>query len=168
MSITNTVLINSSSVNEFGLLVSEKSGVNRILHINKDFSKVSDEVQKLVEVRANTSSSVRHFFIKERSDDDVKRPDVSVVEISCNDPRNDQKWSAQTFQDAYIDFHQFINPHPGAAIRKVLLSPKLPAVTFPSFIKFVSEAYPNDYARWKMVDSDLKWVRETFLIPTLP
>lgn len=168
MGITNTVLINASSVNEFGLLVTEKSGVNRIYHINKDFTKVSAEVHKLVDVRANSASSGRHYFIKERTEDAPKNVEVSVIEISSNDPRNDLKWNAQTFQDAYVDFHQFINPHPGAVVRKVNASPKLPTVTFPSFVKFVSEAYPHDYTRWKMVDSDLKWVRETFLIPTLP
>lgn len=160
-------MINQSSQTEYGLVVTETTGISTIHHISKDFEKLSQDVLRLVDARSNPTASGRHFFISEKKDNTVK-VDVSVVEIAANLPKETYKWEAKTFQDGYLDFHQAFRFHPGAVTRKVAFGTRPSLVTFESFIKFVSVAYKADYDKWKLVDPDLMWIRKMFAIPTLP
>lgn len=166
MAITNTVMINQSSQLEYGLMVSEPNGITVIHHLSKDFEKLSQDVLNLVDARSNPTASGRHYFISEKTENKPKA-EISVVEIASNNPKETFKWEAKTFQDAYLDFHQAFRFHPGAVTRKVAFGTRPSLVTFDSFIAFVTAAYPADYSKWKMVDSDLAWIRKTFAIPTL-
>lgn len=166
MAITGTVMVQASSTTEYGVLVTTKTGISRIYHLNKKFESIDPVVNKYITTRANSMSGGRHYFATEL-ETAPKDVEVSIVEISCQNLRDANKWNSVTFLEAYIDFHLPVSGQPGAVLRKVSGMNRLPTIEFPSFVEFMRQAYPNDYARWKMLESDLRWVRETFSIPTL-
>lgn len=167
MAINGTVMIQASAVIEYGVLVTNKAGISRIYHLNKVYDLLNPQVKKYVTARANSMASGKHYFVTAIADNPPKDLEISIVEINCNKLRETMKWDASRFQDAYIDFHTSVNGQPGAELRKVNGLIRLPTVDLPSFVEFMREAFPNDYNRWKMLESDLRWVRETFSIPTL-
>lgn len=166
MAITNTVMISRSSNMEYGLVLSHPNGVTEIMHLDKDFEQLDKEVLQYIDARFNPVANGRHYFVCEKAENKPKI-DVSIVEIAPNQTAAGYKWDALTFQDAYLDFHHGFRFHPGAVQRNVGFSFRPSLVTFESFIKFVAKCYKADYDKWKMVDSDLAWVRKTFAIPTL-
>jgi hypothetical protein len=168
MAISGTVMIAASSQNEYAVLVTEKTGVTHIHHLNKNHDLIDPYIFEIIEARANPVASGRHYFVNEKKSTPALDAEVSLVEIACNYPRAVNKWEALNFTDAYLDMHFGFNFHTGAVQRTIGYSKRPAMVTFTSFIKFMHQAYPIDYARWKLLDPNLEVVRRKFAVPTLP
>lgn len=168
MAILNTLMVSSTTQVEYGILLTDKVGCSSIYHLNKDFEKINPIIHTLVEARDNPIASGRHYFVNEKKENPPNDVEISLVEIMPTYPTETLKWEAKDFLQGYLDFHQSFRFQSGGIPRKVGYSNRPSLVSFESFINFFNEAFPTDYQNWKLLESDLRWVRKTFTLPTLP
>lgn len=159
------IMISSKSQLEFGIMLTDKNGVNTIYHLNKDFEKIDPIIHELVEVNLHPLAGNKHFFISAK---EKPQGTLYLVEVFPNRPMEHLKWEASNFLEGYLAFCRILRQNPINLSGKEVPLYKQTLPTFESFINFISKAYPNDYQNWKLIESDLRWVRKTFEIPVLP
>lgn len=165
MSSLDKVMIAANSQSEYGILVVDNNGQNTIYHLNKDFEKINPFIKTLVGVNNSPLANGRHFFVAGKEETQGKS--IFLVEVFPNYPTEHLKWSAKNFLEGYLSFQRCIRVNPVKLnTEEKVYKPSL--LSFQSFINFMHQAYPNDYQNWKLLESDLRFVREALTIPTLP